>query len=426
MSPKISVSGGHRRFANIALRAIAMLSRFGLLFGLAFLLAPERIGLLGLFLAAIAFCAILVGWDFYTHTVRVLVASPEDRWLYIVGHHFLAIGLQYLVLLPAIYLFLFYTNLLPRQLAVWFYAILVVEHLSQECGRILIGLRKPILASSILVIRMGVWVWLLFPVIWYYPQLRHLETVWFAWLIGSGVSLGVGLSIIIGHLPQWGRWKVDAKWVGVGIRTGTLFLVATLSIKLILTADKFVMDILNSRDLVAAYALYSGAAMALVNFLDAGVFQFAYPKVVSAFRRNETVLFVKELSTLRRTAVSLALFLGLSVIGVAPFVFSSLADKVYIENIHVLWILITGSALFGISLIYHYALYAAGHDKFIVFIHLIAVAIFGSAILMLGRGLPVETPAIAVLAACTFILAGKYFIFRKLMGSVVNRSRAEI
>ena len=211
------------RAANVALRMLASGSRFALVILLARLMEPAQIGLYGLFTATVGFSMLAIGGDYYTYSQRELIAVPRERWGFVLQHQALATGFLYLALLPP-QLLIFGFDLLPMSLALWFFVLLVVEHVAQEINRLLVAMQRPLVASWVLFLRMGAWVWAVLPIMWLDPAARNLSALFLAWLIGGMVAIAVGLQVIWRAVRPWQAFSVDWPWLLRGFKVGLLFL----------------------------------------------------------------------------------------------------------------------------------------------------------------------------------------------------------
>lgn len=258
------------RAGNVALRMLASGSRFVLIIVLARFLEPAQIGLYGLFAATVGFSVLAIGGDYYTYSQRELITSPRERWSFVLQHQALATGLLYLLLLPPQWL-IFGLDLLPTDLLFWFFGLLVVEHVAQEFNRLLVAMHRPLTASWVLFLRLGAWVWILLPILWFEPATRDLTTVFLAWLLGALLAILVGLRLIWQEAAPWRAYPIDRAWLTRGFKVGLLFLTATLCLKALTTLDRYVVDHLVGTDLLGVYVLYIGISMALMSVLDPAI-----------------------------------------------------------------------------------------------------------------------------------------------------------
>ncbi|MGE0081077.1 MAG: lipopolysaccharide biosynthesis protein [Thiohalomonadaceae bacterium] len=409
------------RSLNVALRLLAMGSRFALVFVLAKLLEPAEVGLFGLFLGSVGFSMLMIGGDYYTYSQRELMSLPRGRWSFVLQHQLLATGMLYLALLP-VQLLLFTFGLLPSELMLWFFALLVVEHLAQEINRLLVAMQRPLLASWVLFIRMGAWVWGLLPIIWFLPHSRNLETIFFAWLIGGLIAILVGLWGIWREVSPWRSWPLDFAWLKRGFGVGFLFLVATLCFKALTTADRFVVEALNGMDLLGVYVLFMGMAMAIMSFLDAAVFSFLYPRMVSAYRHGDYPMYRRLKKDMLWSTLGISSGLAIVIAVAAPFVLDWIGRSLYAEQMRLLWLLLVVAVIYAAGMIPHYGLYARGSDRSIVAAHISSLVVFTLIVTLLARVAPLEAAAYGLIAA--FVWMGGFKLLKYRLHSADLAPRA--
>lgn len=413
------------RIANMAMRALAMGSRFALVFVMAKLLEPANVGIFGLFLATVSFSVLLIGGDYYTYAQRELMSVPRERWSFVLQHHALASGLLYVVLLPP-QLLLFWFDLLPANMLAWFFLLLVVEHLAQEINRLLVAMQRPLAASWVLFIRVGAWVWVLVPIMWLVPAAQTLEAVFLAWLLGGALAVVMGARIIWGAVAPWRRWPLDTAWLKQGFGVGLLFLAATLCFKALTTVDRYVVGLLAGPDLLGVYVLYVWFAMTVVTFLDPAVFSFIYPRIVGTYRRGKIAEYRRTMKELAWSSIGLSVALAVVIAALAPAVLQWIERPIYAEHLSVLWLLLVMAVVYATGMVPHYGLYARGADRGIVVAHVSAPLVFVTTVLALASHAPFEAAACGLLAAFSWIGCVKFLWYRRLVrldkGSDINYS----
>ncbi|SFM70661.1 lipopolysaccharide biosynthesis protein [Halopseudomonas yangmingensis] len=389
------------RLANLALRGMTLVSKFLLIFMLAKLLDPEEVGLYGLVAATVGYALYLLGFDFYTYTTRELLKREKTEWGGLLKSQCAFSMVTYLVFMPLL-LILFAFDVLPSYLLGWFFALLVVEHISQELNRLLIAISRPLLASCVLFLRTGLWALLVVGVMFWQPASRSLENVLMSWTLGAAIAvvLGAGSLLRMG-LGGWRR-QIDWRWVWSGIKIAIPFLLATLAVRGIYTLDRYWFESFAGMEVLAAYVLFIGMSNALMSFLDAGVFAFMYPALISHWQQCSANDFKRQLKQLLlHTAVFCLLFITVAAL-VLPLLLDWIGRPVYQEHSYLFGWLMAATVLMALSMIPHYALYAQGKDKHIIFSHLGALLVFILSVLVLA---PFNT-LLAVPAAicCSFFV----------------------
>ncbi len=400
------------RLTSVAFRALAIGSRFLLVFGLARLLSPADVGLYGLIAGTISFSMLFVGGEFYTYSQRELLGSPRHRWSFILQHQVLATTLTYACILPLQLLF-FAFDLLPAQWIAWFFALLVAEHLAQEVNRLLVTIGRPVLASWVLFVRTGAWVWALLPS-FIHGGGAGLKTVFLAWLGGTVAAILTGLAIVRRAVPGWTVWPVDYDWLRRGFRVALVFLASTMCFKTLFTADRYLVDRLVGADLLGVYVVYIGVATAVVNFLDASVFSFLYPRLVAAQQAGATGEYRRLRREMKWTATWVSSALAGTAALAAPVVLRWIRKDIYVEYLPLLWLLLAASVVQVVGMIPHYSLYAHRQDHSIVAAHLSSLVVFAGVTALLAKPAPLYAVGWGLLAALTWIAVFKQVTYRRI------------
>lgn len=405
-------SGLWLRGLNTALRGSTLVSKFLLIFLLAKFLPPAEVGLYGLLTASIAYALMGLGLDFYTFATRELIATDRRQWAGLLRDQGVFYLLAYLLLLP-LFLLLFSTGALPWSLALWFFPLLVFEHLAQEFNRLLVAMSEPLWASIVLFVRSGLWAIVVSLWMWFSPEVRELNHVLFAWLIGSLAASVLAFTRLRGLGTESLQEKINWGWIKRGVLVALPFAVATLSLRGLYTVDRYLIEAISGLEVLAAYVLYAGIANAVMNFLDASVFSFQYPKLLMASSQNDDARFEQEMRLLwKHTLVATAALSAAALLLAGPVV-GWLDRPVYAAHLHLLYWALLGVALMALSMVPHYGLYARHVDRPIVYIHLAALPIFGGAVWLLKPSMTETAVPAAVAAACLFIFLAKTIVYQQ-------------
>jgi len=401
------------RTLNVLMRLLAMGSRFALIFIIAKFLEPADVGLYGIFFATVGFGILVIGGDYYTYSQRELMSLPRERWSFIIQHQIIATALLYLILIPPQF-FLFTFDLLPSSLMLWFFIILAVEHISQEMTRLLIVIHRQLAASFVLFLRLGLWVWVIVPLFWFFPETHELEVIFLAWFVGGLLSILVGGMVIFLEIKPWRFWSVDKSWIQKGFKVGFLFLFATMCFKALMTVDRFVFEELNGIDLLAVYVLYMGMAMSITMFLDAAVISFLYPRMVSAYRQGNYINYDKYKKEMFWSTLIVSFVLAVLIVLVAPFVLDWIGRSIYVQHIHLLWLLVFTAVVYSVGMIPHYGLYARGADRGIVVAHVTSLLVFAIVTALLANVWPLYAIAYGLIAAFAWMGGLKFLLYMRL------------
>lgn len=377
-------------------------SKFGLVILLARFLPPAELGLYGLLVVSVAFGVVVLGGDFYSYAHRHLLGSPKSEHSHIVLQQVIGNLILYPPMLALMGL-LFVFDLLPRSVAVWFFALLVVEHISQEIYRLIVVLRHPVLAGMLLFVRQGSWVLALVPMLWFTSSTRDLHFVLAAWTMGGVLSVVLGGVCVARLVPSWSIVRVDWQWLRRGYLVAVKFLIATMCFRFLQTADRYVVEWLMNPDFLGAYVLFAGIALALTNLLEPAVFSFLYPPLVAALRNGEAAEFSKVFRRLWVATLALTMAMVLLVVLLIGPTLEWIGKPLYREQMSLLWILLLAAILYAASAAIHYAIYARGEDVTIVAAHVSAIPVFAIAIALSAAEYPHFAAAIGMAAAFAWI-----------------------
>ena len=401
------------RFINIALRGITLASKFLLIFFLAKFLEPKELGLYGLLTVTISYALYLLGFDFYTYTTREILKRERNEWGGLIKDQGALSFVLYCIFLPLLSM-IFIKGLLPWSVAGWFFVLLVLEHLTQEISRLLITISEQLLASLMLFMRSGIWAVIVTALMFFCADTRDLNMVLGAWTLGSLLALALGVYRLKQmNISGW-RKKIDWQWIGKGLKIAIPLLIATLALRGLFTVDRYWFADLASIETLGAYVLFMGISSALVSFLDAGVFAFIYPGLISAYHNKDSAAFKLKLrGLLLQTLIFAGVFAIVALLIIDPLL-TWLDKPLYLEHKDLFpWTLLI-TLLYSIGMIPHFALYAQGIDRPIIHSHIASFLIFFPVTWLLSHYWPLQAVPAGLCIAFLFILLWKCLAFVRL------------
>ena len=401
------------KLSNIALRGLTLTSKFALVFFLAKFLQPDQLGLFGLLAATIGYAIYVVGFEFYTYSTREMIGADARVRLGRIRDQAAFHGVAYAVSLPLL-LAVFWQGWLPWSYFFWLLVLLVLEHVAQELNRILVAVSQPLAASLVLFLRSGAWCWVAVAAMWAAPQARSLHFVLAAWMVGATLACALALGRVLRFDRAAASRPIDWRWIGKGLKVATPLLLASLSIRGIFTIDRYWVENIAGLSALGAYVLFIGMATAVLSFLDAGVIDFLYPRLVAAARARDDTAFQQGMATLQRHVIVVTASLVLACWLLSEPLLRWLDKPVYLDNLHVLKWLLLAIAIHAISLIPHVGLYARGRDRALVFSQLAGFAVFLAAALASGAGDRLMAVARALCLAFSVMLVWKWVAYRSL------------
>lgn len=398
------------RLLSVALRGMTLASKFMLIFLLARFLEPAELGIYGLLVATIGYALYLLGFDFYSFTTRELLKCDRSEWGGVLKGQVAVSAILYMIFLPLLSL-IFLKGLLPLSLAVWFFVLLVLEHINQELGRLLIAISEQLLAAVVLFLRSGVWAVAVTLLMYVDPGTRNLDFVLGAWTLGGFAALLLGIHRI--YQLKVGGWRksVDWGWVGKGLKIAIPLLVATLAIRGVFTLDRYWFEAMVGLEVLGAYVLFMGISSALMSFLDAGVFAFSYPALITAHSRLDAAAFRLGLRKMfTQTLAVSAFFAVIALLLIGPLL-QWLGKSLYIEYQDLFpWILLS-TLLYAASMVPHYGLYAQGHDRSIIYSHIVGLLVFVPFTWLFSQYWPLLAIPLGLCTAFVLILLWKSWAF---------------
>lgn len=350
-------------------------ARFLFVFLLAKYLDPAAVGYYGLFTATVGYALYFVGLDFYTYVTREIIKTPNDqRGSLLKGQAALSGGV-YLVFLPIAFVFLHQAGW-PRNLVWWFFPILLLEHFNQEMSRLFVALSEQITASLILFVRQGSWAIAIVAFMAWDANFRHLNAVMALWAC-SGVA-AAAMSIWKIRRMRMGGWQmhIDWLWIKKGIGISTVFLMATLALRGVQTIDRYWLEALGGIEIVGAYVLFLSVAGSMMVFLDAGVFAYAYPALISLSQNQQYEVARAKVWQIFLQTLALSAAFGVVSWLLLPYLLTWINKPAYTSALGMYPWLLMATIMNAISMAPHYALYARGFDRTIIFSHLAALPVF--------------------------------------------------
>jgi len=390
-----------------------MASKFFLVFLLAALLEPSELGIYGLFVATISYAVYPLGFDFYTYSTREILKTQRNSWGGILkSQGALHLTLYFLVLPLLSLLFLF--DVLPGEMALYFYALLITEHLNQEFIRFFTAISKPLTASLVFFMRSGMWALIAATAMFLYEDYRNINTIMMLWLTGSFTALSFAIfSLLKMNLKGW-HASIDTSWILAGLKKAAPFLMATLAIRGILTFDRYLIEAQQGLELLGAYVLFMGIANAMLIFVDAGISAFCYPKLITSYNQEDSETYRNTLRSYAcQTLIFVVAYVLLSTITL-DFMLSIIDNDIYLRYADLYPLIALSIGFYAISNVPHYGLYAQGKDNHIIYTHLLCLVAFLLMVWLLTELMIEKAVAYGLLSTFLLLLISKSILLFKV------------
>ncbi len=401
------------RFLNLGVRAATLASRFLFIFFLAKLLTPEDLGLYGLVTATIGYALYLVGLDFYTFTTRELIKLDRSQWGSVLKNQAALSLVLYAVVLPLL-LLVCVAGLLPWQVAKWLLVLTVLEHVCQEMSRLFVAINEQLFASLLLFLRQGSWAIVVTALMLVAADFRHLDSVFALWVLAGIVT------VVCGLIQLWrlrvGGWhqQVDWSWIKRGLKVAVPLLLATLAVRAVSTVDRYWLQELVGLQAVGAYVVFVGIGGALLAFLDAGVFAYAYPALIKTFHARQPQQYRMQMRAMVRQTVMVTMGFAVLALLVLPYLLQWIGNPVYTQYQLLFPWLLLAMGLNAFGMVPHYALYAQKHDRPIIQSHLWSLAVFVVMTAVVTMWSPLLAVPVGYASSQLFILLWKAWAYWRL------------
>ena len=355
------------------LRGLTLASRFLLSLLLARMLSPAEMGQYGILTAALAFALLGIGLEFYTFTLREMVAATPVGQARIIANQ-IALGTAALIVVGILVLIIVLTGIFPSRLAPWFFLILITEHVSLEATRFLIISSRPVRAYLGIFLRGGIWVYALAILMYTEPSSRTLEAV-LIWWIGGGSASIILSAISLSDLPwrELKGFRPDWKMIVAGLHTARPFMLTAIGASTISYVDRFVIDDFLGKDALGIYTFYSTILIGLLSLGGAISHQFL-PGIISGYSTSQNAFRMALRSFFRSLIIVAAASTIISGLAMAPTL-NLLGLPAYESNVWLFYAMLPGVFLRIVADVPSYALYAARSDKYLMYCNLGAALI---------------------------------------------------
>lgn len=302
-------------------------------------------------------------------------------------------GIVYVFILP-IALFVFLYDVIDFTYITYFYTILILEHISQEIYRILIVLKKSVIASLTLFLRAGLWIVALY--MFWQMGLGHTEIqeVFNFWILGSLFSVIVGLA----NLKFKPEFSVDFNWIKSGVVMAFPFLLATVFYKVIEFSGRYFIDFYWTKAEVGVYTFFSGISNAMFVFVQSMVIIVMSPHLIESSNKGKEEF--KKVFKDYKKQIMITTIIGfiIACICIYPLLLF-IEDEYLMQNILVFVLLLVAVVFFCFSYVPHYGLYVYHKDR-----QLLATSILSASVIVI----------------LNFILVPKYGIIGAAIAQVIS------
>lgn len=393
-------------------RGGTLASKFILVLFLAKYVTLNELGIYSLITASVTYFIFLLGFDFYTYSNRELLKTEDKRWGSAINNQFIFYCISYVLSIPIILIF-FYLDIIPWEYFLYFYALLILEHSSQELMRLLVVMLKPMQANIQLFIRSGGWIFF-FILYYYFTGNISLSSLFIFWIIADLLAITFSIACFDKYKVFYLKFsEFNFSWVITGLRIALPLLISTLALRGIYVVDRYILKYQADISSVGIYSFYSNMSNALISFVDAVIVVQFYPKLIKAYSNNDIVNYSEVLRSFKKRMIYFCIAIFTILASTFPIVAFFLGKSQFIENISVYYILLVSAVIYCIGLVYHFELYARDKDKPIIVSSLVSF-IVGIAIMFLLSRYGMLGIAFGQLSATLLILITKKIAIERI------------
>lgn len=390
---------------NVVLRIFAMGSKFLVFTIMSKYFSNEVFGEYSLITTLITILIFALGLDFYNYSIRDIVSTENPIYIRnkvatsVVFFFFIYI----IFTLISLFALPFVSYLKPIVLI--FIGLAITEHFSQEIYRMLVGFKKVLFANILLFARTLSWVLVIIAFLYFNIPIS-LKKLFLIWLIANVATiLYVFVYMVVKHRMHFRKIRIDISWIKTGLKVCFVFLIATISLKSIEYANRFIIDYYLGKEMVGVFTFYSNIAILMTLYINTIVISFELPDLISHAKNKQ---IVNLLSKFKRSLLFHIVFVTIGILVVIkPVLYWQ--DKVLFETyLPLLLFMLLSVGFMNYSLYHHFKLYIFHKDKVILKVMVIAGIISLLLTVVLTRFFGVYGSAIA------FLLSGIImFIFRR-------------
>ena len=364
-----------KEFVSITIKGITLLGKLLLMVSIAKYLSLDDMGIYALIVAAISYAKFLLGFEFSYFSQRELLRSEKHNWVIMIRDQFVVFLFVYAIVLPLL-LIIFYLHLIQWQYIVWFYVLLVLEHLNQEIFRLLVVLSKPVLANIVQFLNGGFWAFIFTFLVFFWSGFRNLTTIWILWFAGGLLSLTIG-AFGFKNL-QWEIMKYSKTnwlWIKTGIKTALPFLGIAMALKAIEFADRFFIQYYNGESSVGIYFFFISIAGLPLTIIDASIGITLGPQVIASYQKGKFHDYTLNYRKLVIGSVVLLTIIGICLAMGIYFILELTHKSQFKEFVSVYWLLLCLSGVTMFSNFVQLSMYVRNLD-IILFLSIVIILIF--------------------------------------------------
>ena len=397
---------------NLLIRGSATIIKLAFILFLGSVFTEIEFGLYSLIISSIYISLILIGFDIYIDANRKIIQKDNIQDQSYILNNQIASYLPFYLLFSVI-IFFIPERIIPKEFILLFFSISILEHINSEIFRLLLALRKTILANLLFFIRNALWPIVI--LILYLLKFKFdIHILLLYWLSASALALIIGLSLL-GKTYQINFSLIDKRIILKSYRFAFIFFIGTVAYKIVEFSDRYFIDYYLNKESVGVYSLYAQFGNVLNTIIFTIVISIGYPKILKAIYERNHKIIIKERNMMLIEIVVISI---LTLIG-GYFFLDMLLDIInkplYLEYKFLFYLVIISNIIFNISYVYHFIMVGFQKDTMITILTLIGAGINILLNIILIKELGIIGAIYSKIFAFTFILSSKYLMQKRLV-----------
>jgi len=391
----------------LSLRGGALASKFILIIFISHNYTLSNLGEYALIVAGVSYTGYLLGFDFYTYSSRRIIGSSRKEQSSFLKNQFFLYFIHYSLAVLITCMFVLYEPAL-KNVAIIFVILIILDHCSLEVMRLLVVYEHPFSANLQFFIRNGLWVYAYIPYAFTNADVPFY-TIWFFWIVAEIISIFF-IIIVLKKIPfsLIMRSKIDHQWILQGLKVCLPLLISTLSLRGMFTADRYILGYFGNKEIVGVYSYFSSFSSSIMAFVDASVVMLFYPKLVRYSKEGLRKKYLATKEKFLKALVITSLCITATLMICVPYISKVIKKESFLNSLPLFYILLLGSIMYCVSLVYHFDLYARNLDRYIIKSSILAFLV--SIVLMVILGYLYSSIGIAIsqFIGITVLLIAKY------------------
>lgn len=408
---------------NLAIRGSATIIKLAFTLFLGSIFTESEFGLYSLIISSIYITLIFIGFDIYLDCNRKVIQKEDSKDQSFILNNQLAAYIPFYFLF-SIVIFFIPERIIPKEFIFLFFSVTIIEHINSEIFRLLLALRKTVIANLLFFIRNGLWP-LVILILYYFNFQFNISILLSYWLYASISGLIIGL-FFLRKKYKIDLSLIDKKTIIESYKYAFIFFIGTIAYKVVEFSDSYFIDYYLDKESVGVYSLYSQFGSVLNTIIFTIVISIGYPKLLKAIHSNNLKQIIKERNVMLMEIVIISI---LTLFGGYLLLDSLLAiiDKpLYFKFDYLFYLVIISNIIFNLSYVYHFIMIGYQKDFKITILTLIGAAINILLNIILIQKYGIIGAIFSKNFAFLFILISKYLMQDKLIAGTRTSQNHQI